>query len=200
MPGDGSFRYRDGIAVAQVIAFFASLLFSFSFYYLGRISWFCIAVFSLIRLVGASCMLGTINNDSDGLWAGVFVCESLGMILIIFLLLEMLEWINKSTPTIHRRIFIIPQIITWIDIGISITGFIIVTHKDHALLPTPYSRVGITLVAAIYLWMVVTFVVFWLRRGYYSSMERRALMCVAACGDHCIEYMVDLGDSVAVKG
>jgi hypothetical protein len=91
MAGDGIFRYRDGIAVVQVIAFSLSLLFGVYFRYAHQIGWFCISVFSLFRLIGASCMLGTIRKDSDGLWAGVFVCESLGMILIIFLLLEILE-------------------------------------------------------------------------------------------------------------
>ncbi len=36
-------------------------------------------------------MLGTVKKDSDGLWAGVFVCESLGILLLIFTLLEMLD-------------------------------------------------------------------------------------------------------------
>jgi hypothetical protein len=91
MAGDGIFRYRDGIAVVQVVAFSISLLFGVYFRYAHQIGWFCISVFSLFRLIGASCMLGTIRKDSHGLWAGVFVCESLGMILIIFLLLEILE-------------------------------------------------------------------------------------------------------------
>lgn len=91
MYGDGTFQYRHGIAVAQIIAFALSLVFSISFYLCRRVGWFCIGVLSIIRLVGAGCTLGTINKDSDGLWAGVFVCESLGMILIIFLLLQILE-------------------------------------------------------------------------------------------------------------
>lgn len=91
MFGNGTFQYRHGIAVSQVVFFTISLTFSVSFYIRRQIGWFCIGVLSMIRLVGASCMLGTIHKDSDGLWAGVFVCESLGIILIIFLLLEMLE-------------------------------------------------------------------------------------------------------------
>lgn len=47
--------------------------------------------FPYLPLVGASCKLAGINSDSRGLSAAVFVCESLGMIVFIFLLLEMLE-------------------------------------------------------------------------------------------------------------
>lgn len=36
-------------------------------------------------------MLGTVTKDSDGLWGGVFVCESLGVLLLIFTLVEMME-------------------------------------------------------------------------------------------------------------
>lgn len=91
MAGDGVFLYRDGIAVAQIIAFILPLLFAIYFRYIRQIGWFCIGVFALLRIIGASCKLATINNNSHGLSAAIFVCESLGMILVIFLLLEILE-------------------------------------------------------------------------------------------------------------
>lgn len=87
--GDGIVRFRDGIAIAQIILFSISLLYAYYFKRTRRIGWFCIGVFSLLRLIGAGCMLGTVTKDSNGLWAGVFVCESLGVLLLIFTLLEM---------------------------------------------------------------------------------------------------------------
>lgn len=91
MYGDGIFRYRDGICVAQIITFSISFIFAVSFYWTKRNGWFCIGVFSLIRLISASCYLAIMNNDSDSLWATVFGCESLGIMLIIFLFLELLH-------------------------------------------------------------------------------------------------------------
>ncbi|KAF9891768.1 hypothetical protein FE257_003249 [Aspergillus nanangensis] len=180
--GDGVFRYRDGIAVAQVVYFFVALLAACYFRWTRRIGWFCIGVLAIFRLVGAGCMLGTIHNDTDGLWAGVFVCESLGVLLAIFLLLEILERINKVVPVARRWVFIVPQVVTWIDIGISIAGFVVVKQKDHGqLLPTPYSRAGIAILFAIYLWMAGTFVFFWLRRANYPVVEHRAVRCVGVC-------------------
>ncbi|KAB8238394.1 hypothetical protein ETB97_012287 [Aspergillus alliaceus] len=180
--GDGVFRYRDGIAVAQLVCFSAALLAAVHFRWTRRIGWFCIGVLALFRLIGAGCMLGTINKDTDGLWAGVFVCESLGVLLIIFLLLEMLERINNVVPVARRFVFIVPQVITWIDIGISIGGFVAVKQKEHGqLLPTPYSRAGIAILFVIYLWMAGTFVWFWLRRADYPAIERRTVNCVALC-------------------
>ena len=89
--GDGIFRFRDGIAIAQIILFSLSFLCAIQFRRERRIGWFCIGVFSILRVVGAGCMVGTVKRDSDSLWAGVFVCESLGVLLLIFTLLEMLE-------------------------------------------------------------------------------------------------------------
>lgn len=105
MAGDGIFTYRDGIAIFQVVAFSVPLIFAIYFRLSRRIGWFCVGVFSLLRLIGASCKLAAINNDSRGLSAAIFVCESLGMILIIFLLLEMLErmWVNSHLKLARRR-------------------------------------------------------------------------------------------------
>lgn len=98
--GHDIFGYRHGIAVAQLALFAMSLAFGAYFYgglrRLGgaaprRNGWFCIGIFSVFRLVGAGCMLGTLSNDDDSVWAGVFVCESFGMVLIVFLLLELME-------------------------------------------------------------------------------------------------------------
>ncbi|KAK1139138.1 hypothetical protein N8T08_001261 [Aspergillus melleus] len=173
MFGDGTFQYRHGIAVAQVVTFTISLAFSIWFSLRGRIGWFCIGMLSIIRLVGASCMLGTINKDADGLWAGVFVCESPGMILILFLLPEMLDRINKSNPTTPRLAFLIPQLLTYLDICISIAGFIAITKKEHALLPTSYSRAGTALIVAIYLWTVGVFLTFHLHRSRFPTTEKK---------------------------
>lgn len=67
-------------------------------------------VFSLLRLIGAGCMLGTVKKDSHSLWAGVLVCESLGVLLLIFTLLEMMErmYIGRSilTVVVSRREYI----------------------------------------------------------------------------------------------
>lgn len=101
--GDGTIKFRDGIAIAQVILFPVSLCYALHFRRTRRIGWFCIGVFSILRLVGAGCMLGTVKKDSDGLWAGVFVCESLGILLLIFTLLEMLQRMYVPELKTERR-------------------------------------------------------------------------------------------------
>ncbi|KAJ5595432.1 uncharacterized protein N7459_001640 [Penicillium hispanicum] len=181
MPEHGKFTYRDGIAVAQIAAFSAPLVFAFYFRYIHQIGWFCIGVFALLRIVSGSCKLATIKDDSHGLWAAIFVCESLGMILIIFLLLEMLERINKVSTTVSNWLFWIPSIITWLDIAISIAGWVTVMHVAHPLAPTPYSQASMALLAVIYLYLVAVFVVFWRRCTEYADDERWALKGVTIC-------------------
>ncbi|KAJ5156333.1 hypothetical protein N7492_009136 [Penicillium capsulatum] len=181
MAGDGVFRYRDGVAVAQIVAFAIPLLCALYFRYIRQIGWFCIGVFVLLRIVGASCKLATIKQDSDGLLAAIFVCESLGMILIIFLLLEMLERINKIVTVVRKRIFLIPSLLTWADIGISIAGWVAVMHVAHPLAPTPYSQASMALLAIIYLYLVGVYAAFWRRRAQYPGDEQWALRGVAIC-------------------
>ena len=92
MAGDhGALTPRHAIAVTQVVVFTISLAFAVYFMTKRRNGWFCIGVFSIFRIVGAGCMLGTITNNSKSVWAGVFVCESFGVVLVAFLLLEFLE-------------------------------------------------------------------------------------------------------------
>lgn len=89
---------------------------------------------------------------------------------------------NKVVPIVQRWAFIVPQILTWIDIGISIGGFVTVTKKDSdQLLPTPWSRASIAILAVIFLYTVGLSVYFWLQRRQYAKEEDRLAICVAGC-------------------
>lgn len=89
---------------------------------------------------------------------------------------------NKVVPLVRRRTFIAPQVLTWIDIGISIGGFVTVSRKETGqLLPTPYGRAGMALLAIIFLYAVGVFVYFWLRRRQYAREERWLVTCVGGC-------------------
>ncbi|KAJ5305848.1 hypothetical protein N7508_004863 [Penicillium antarcticum] len=121
------------------------------------------------------------KSDSRGLSAAIFVCESLGMILIIFLLLGILERANKILPILRKRLFLLPSIITWIDIGISIGGWVAVMHVEHPLLPTPYSQASTALLAVIYLYMVGVFMAIGLHRSNLPKQERWGITAVAVC-------------------
>ncbi|KAK7963775.1 hypothetical protein PG988_010749 [Apiospora saccharicola] len=212
--GHDVFGYRHGIAVAQLALFATSL--AFGFYFFGglqrlggtaprRNGWFCIGVFSIFRLVGAGCMLSTLSNDDDSVWAGVFVCESFGMVLIVFLLLELMERANKVVPTINPRAFKIPQLLTWADLGLAIAGFASAARREnkHPLAPTSLTRASFGLFTALYLWIcgMAYFLLTSKRRkegeksqqqeqgqdqillvhGGFPRDERRALWCVAFC-------------------
>ncbi|KAI4721093.1 hypothetical protein E4T48_02654 [Aureobasidium sp. EXF-10727] len=187
MYGDGVFRYRDGICVAQIITFSVSLLLAASFYWTRRIGWFCIGVFSLIRLVSASCYLAIISNDSESLWATVFVCESLGIMLIIFLFLELLHRVNKVVSAVHKRYFFIPQLLTWIDIVISVIGYIAIKNKPHNQLDlTPYDQASRAIISVIYIYTLWLLCVFWRFQNMcvYALPERRAI--------HAVTYTIPL--------
>lgn len=103
--GDHHLTFRTSISIAQIPVFSLSLLIAYYFRRTHRMGWFCIGIFSIIRLVSASCLLALINEDIYSLKATVFVCENLGIMLFVFIFVEVLEWvcvfIFLSSPSNH---------------------------------------------------------------------------------------------------
>lgn len=54
-------------------------------------------------------------------------------------------------------------------------------HAEYPLAPTPYSQASMALLAAIYLYVVWVFGIFWGRRSEYTVEEWWLLKGVAAC-------------------
>ena len=86
--GDHKFGFRHGLAVAQLVCFTPAILYAYNFRRTGRIGVFCIGVFSILRVVGASTRLASLSSSSSSLSTTTFVCESLGIILLTYLYLE----------------------------------------------------------------------------------------------------------------
>lgn len=105
--GDHHLTFRTSISIAQIPVFSLSLLIAYYFRRTHRMGWFCIGIFSIIRLVSVSCLLALINEDKHSLKATVFVCENLGIMLFVFIFVEVLEWVcvfiflSFPFPTIH---------------------------------------------------------------------------------------------------
>ncbi|KAK7932259.1 hypothetical protein PG985_002971 [Apiospora marii] len=161
----GQVDFRDGIAILQVVAFTCFLPAGLWFKATGRLGWFGVTFLSLFRLVGAGCMLAAINaREADGLWAGVLVCESFGILVLFFLLLEMLERLNHFAEVIPTFIFMLPQIVTWACIGISIAGYVSITGNDDPLAPTPFSQSGTAITTLLFAFEVAMFLYMFLVR------------------------------------
>lgn len=93
------FRARDGVAIAQIVLFSASLIIGIIIRIQQKNGWFCMSSFSIFRLIGASCLLATLQDDSRSAWAGVFVCESFGLIILTYLLLNQLDRVSVAQPS-----------------------------------------------------------------------------------------------------
>ena len=86
---------------------------------------------------------------------------------------------DETAHVAHKRVFWIPQLLTCVDIGISIGGFVTVTKKEHnKLLPTPWSRAGIAILFLIYLYTLGVWVYFWMQRRRYDTEDYTLAMCV----------------------
>ncbi|EME40776.1 hypothetical protein DOTSEDRAFT_135904 [Dothistroma septosporum NZE10] len=182
--GTHKFELRDGLAITQIVFFSPALLYARKFWNEGRIGWFTIGVFSIIRLVGASTRLASLHNDADALRTTTFVCETLGIILLIFLYLEFTERINKARAVIPNWIFRVPSALTLIDLGLSIGGWVTMADRSgNVLLPTGWTIAGTTLIVFIFAYNLAIFVWFGRQRAYvhFHPEEHRLLLAAALC-------------------
>lgn len=84
--------YRHGISILELIAFVPSLFMSVLLAWrhgFGRTAgWYFFILFSLLRVVGNSCYLATLNDpESRGLYTAYAICSSIGMSPLLFGLL-----------------------------------------------------------------------------------------------------------------
>ena len=89
---------------------------------------------------------------------------------------------NKTVPLVQKYIFLLPQVLTWLDIAISIGGFVTVSKKDSGqLLPTAWSRASTGILALIFLYTVGISAFFFFKRYQYAKEETWLVWCVATC-------------------
>jgi hypothetical protein len=83
MGAAGQFTYRDGVAVLQLVAFVVYLGCAFllcSRHGFSRSSgWVILITFSLLRILGASFQLATINYPGRAAYGGALICQSIGL-------------------------------------------------------------------------------------------------------------------------
>ncbi|GKT58155.1 hypothetical protein ColTof4_12081 [Colletotrichum tofieldiae] len=176
------FRYRDGVAIAQIIVFFLFLCFGILFRLQKKIGWFGVSFISTIRVVGAGCMLGTITNDSRAVWAVIFVCESLGLVFLTFVLLDLLKRVNSFVQVLTQWHFRIPELICWAGLGISIADYALASKKtENSMAPGALTKAGVGLFAALYFWGVLLFIYLVQKWKQVPRPERRSLIGFAAC-------------------
>ncbi|CAD0044861.1 unnamed protein product, partial [Aureobasidium pullulans] len=184
--GDHHLTFRTSISIAQIPVFSLSLLIAYYFRRTHRMGWFCIGIFSIIRLVSASCLLALINGDKYSLKATVFVCENLGIMLFVFIFVE-----KQTNPLLlPKYAFLIPQFLTYIDILVAILGYILPRphEKQNPYAPTPYSRTSRAILITTYFYTLSLLFILWIRRDRSPAAKPRknAMMGVVVC----IPFMV----------
>ncbi|KAI5242330.1 hypothetical protein E4T42_07726 [Aureobasidium subglaciale] len=188
MYGEGQVTYRSIISIFQIFTFSTSLTISYYFRRKNRLGYLCLGLFSTIRLVSASCFLALINHDAYGLKATVFVCEGLGIILFVFIFVEILGWVDEQAPVLHKYALLVPHVLTYVDLFIAIVGFIVVRKRENAYEPTAFSKANRALLVLMcaYTIMLLGILIHYRNRSATAKAQRNALMGVGAC----IPFMV----------
>ncbi|EHA50632.1 hypothetical protein MGG_06584 [Pyricularia oryzae 70-15] len=183
------FGYRHGISVLQIVAFSFALPCAVWMACTRRNGWFGIGGLSIIRLVGASCLLATLSNNSRRVWAGAYVCENLGIALLTFLLLGILERANRHAKFVHRWAFSVPYTVSWAGMGVSVGEFITASRRpddDDATL-NGWGLAGTIMFLLFFVTTSALAAVFFRRRAELPDGERAQVKCVAAA---CLPAMV----------
>jgi phosphoglycerol transferase MdoB-like AlkP superfamily enzyme len=108
-----TFNYEDGIAILQLIVYvpclFLAVQLTFRHGLRRSSSWYFIAFFTLIRIVGACCLLVTISWPRNmGLHTAAIICGAIGLsplILACVGLLSRAYVFSMLLGTLRRRIF-----------------------------------------------------------------------------------------------
>lgn len=79
----GVFTYRDGVAVIQLFFFIIYLAFGFVICWRHGFrrseGWVILVTFSILRILGASFQLASINNPTRSIYGGALICEGIGL-------------------------------------------------------------------------------------------------------------------------
>ncbi|EXL98035.1 hypothetical protein ACKRZS_007888 [Fusarium odoratissimum] len=196
-----SFQLRDGIAAAQVPIFAVFFLFGIFFGIRKKDGWISVALFSSIRIAGASCLLAAFTTGSSSVWAAASVLESLGLVLLMFVLLGLLKrTLVPSHTTISRQLcqltqgphrnahlqvltdwhFRIPELICWAGVGVSVADYIGGRYREDLMAPSSLSRVSVGLFAALFAWTALLFLRLVRKWNLLSTTQRRCMIGVGA--------------------
>lgn len=183
------FGYRHGVSVVQILAFSVALPCAVWMACTRRNGWFGIGGLSIIRLVGASCFLVTLTNNSRRVWAGAYVCEALGVALLTFLLLGILERANRSAKLVHKWMFNGPYMISWGGIGLSVGEFIVAARQsdDDTEELNGYGLAGTIIFLSFFITTAALAAIFFCKRrdemmphGEAEQVKCVAVVCVPA--------------------
>ncbi|KAH7154803.1 hypothetical protein DER46DRAFT_510274 [Fusarium sp. MPI-SDFR-AT-0072] len=175
-----SFQLRDGIAAAQIPIFTVFFLFGVFFGIRNKDGWISVALFSSIRITGASCLLAAFTTGSSSVWAAAFVLESLGLVLLTFVLLGLLKKTNTHLQVLTDWHFRIPELICWAGVGVSVADYIGARHREDPMAPSSLSRVSVGLFAALFAWTALLFLRLVREWKLLSTTQRRCMIGVGA--------------------
>ncbi|GES60360.1 hypothetical protein ATEIFO6365_0002087100 [Aspergillus terreus] len=124
--------YRNAVAVAEIVfyspAFLIAGLLMFRHGWRRTAGWLFVAIFSLIRLIGASMQLATIHDPSNvSLYVGTLILDGIGLSPLLLsslgLLSRALYSISKTKPTkLHLAAVHLIEILTIVALILSIVG------------------------------------------------------------------------------
>lgn len=185
----GVFTYRDGVAVIQLFFFAIFLVFGFilCFRHGFRRSegWVILITFSLLRLIGASFQLASINYQTDSVYGGALICEGIGLAPLTLLNIGIFGRLNKYAKKIHHKAFSVISLVAIAGLVLGIYGGI--DSSESADLGTnDLLKASVICFLVAYVMFLALFLLFLTGLNRIPPNERPLLYAFAVC----IPFMV----------
>jgi hypothetical protein len=98
--------YRGEVSILELMVYTCALLTSIYLSFRHRLSrnagWIFLTIFSLVRIIGASCQLATLSSPSNHLLTAITTLDSLGLAYLLFASLGLLSRVYAASyPSLH---------------------------------------------------------------------------------------------------
>ncbi|GAM42722.1 hypothetical protein TCE0_044r16966 [Talaromyces pinophilus] len=180
--------YRQGLSILEMIvyipALFMALFMGFRHGFGRQAGWYFFILFSLARLIGNGCYLGTINNPTNiNLYIAYAVCNSVGLSPLLLGLLAGLARVNDS---IQRKtgsaywpiLFRLVGLISLVAMILSIVGQTTNDSSLEAGYTSSEVKAGIALFIVTWVASVFLTILMWFRYEGIEHGEHRLLWAV----------------------
>jgi hypothetical protein len=176
---------KGGLAVAEVVFFAPALVVSsfvvFRHGFARQLGWFYLVVLSLLRIIGASCLLysETQNNTSTGLEETIFITSAVGTAPLLLALLGFLDRVHEgmkaNNTNVNMLIFRALHLLSLVGLILAIVGGTDRTDSSSSDRSTgrSLSEAASILFLAMYLGLAVIAIITQRRIASVNDSERK---------------------------
>lgn len=179
--------YRDGLSILELIVYTPSLLIALVMDFRNEFSlksgWHFFLIFSLLRVIGNGCYLGTINDpDSTSLYLAYGICNSIGLSPLLLGMLALLHRVNASIKrqtgsAYWPSLFVLLGLVALVSMIPIIVGVASASSLTSGL-NSKETKAGMILYMVVWVAFAALIFLVWVRHSSVQRAEHRVLWAI----------------------